>query len=102
MNAEEMKVISCRVRQGIGNRKRKKIQNRRVNAILPNKNGDGSRPGLSSGTGGRAVLPGNQQGKVVRSVVLELEQLREFAERERAEQQGYHNRKAKLAARCTP
>ena len=73
MNTEEMQIIGCRVCQRVGNRKRKKIQNRSLNAIDPYENRYRSRPGFGCATGGRDVLPGNQQGEVVRGIVIELE-----------------------------
>ncbi len=71
MNAQQMQIIDEGMRQGIGKRKREQIRNRRVNADFPDWNRDWRLRGLNRVAWRRNVLSGDQQGEVVRSIVLE-------------------------------
>jgi len=86
MNAEEMEIIDRGVRKGIGKRKSEQIRNRRVKADFADGNRDGRLRRLDGIAGRRNVLPGNQKSEIVRSVVLQADQLGEFDYRESAEQ----------------
>jgi len=72
-----------------------------VKADFPDGNRDWRLRGFNRAVWRRDVLSGDQQGEVVRSIILEAEKLWKFDEREGAEQQSRYDRKAEPAARWT-
>ncbi len=73
MNAEQMQVVDGRVSQGVRKRKCQQIRNRRVKADFPDRNRDWRLRGFNRAVWRRDVLSGDQQGEVVRSIILEAE-----------------------------
>jgi hypothetical protein len=91
MDAEEMQIIDRGERKGIGKRKSEQIRNGRVKADCADGNRDRRRRGFNYIVGRRDVPSRDQQGEIVRCIVLQTDQLGEFDYRESAEQQSHYN-----------
>ena len=92
-----MQIIDGGMSQGVRKRKREQIRNRRVKAYYSNRNGRRSQRRLGRGIRRADILVRGQQSEIVRSVVLETEQLGKFHKRKGAEQKSCYNCKTKPA-----